>query len=457
MYSPHDLIQSLSVPLPEDIQKLKWAGAFEEAIAAIDRRVGTDIPELLRKRLLVERERLRRMPLQYPYTRQEALAKARELLGDITEREFQEMELDGKLDYIFFHGQKRYFKRCPLSLTKRPEYLRRADPAASPESPWLDPMIAVIRERGHLARRIHLRFSIRPEEEAWREGVYRAWLPCPLESDQQREVRITEGQPLSLSGPDAQARTAYFEGPLKQGEAFSVGYSYVSEIRYADPLHYVPPASPLYPSAPPPTEADLTEDGFVRFTPLMVSLAQQLTQGVSTPLEMAKCIYDFITTRVRYSFMRNYFCVDNYAEFCALNMRGDCGLQALTFVTLCRIAGIPARWQSGMAVEPDYTGSHDWAQFYLEGWGWRFADPSYGGGAFRAGNLERQAFYFGNLDPMRMAANRRYMAQLDPPMVGLRIDPFDNQSGEVERVGADAPFVGRDVDDTARLVCAEAL
>ena len=34
---------------------------------------------------------------------------------------------------------------------------------------------------------------------------------------------------------------------------------------------------------------------------------------------------------------------------------------ALTFITMCRIAGVPARWQSGLYVAPDSVGSHDWA------------------------------------------------------------------------------------------------
>ena len=100
-------------------------------------------------------------------------------------------------------------------------------------------------------------------------------------------------------------------------------------------------------------------------------------------------------------------------------------------------------------------GSHDWAQFYLEGWGWLFADCSYGGGAFRCGSEKRHAFYFGNLCPMRMAANRSYQAELEPALTGLRVDPYDNQSGELERIGAEYPFTGRQLDDDITMVSME--
>ena len=49
---------------------------------------------------------------------------------------------------------------------------------------------------------------------------------------------------------------------------------------------------------------------------------------------------------------------------------------ALTFITLCRIAGIPARWESGFAVAPGDAGCHDWARFYVAPKGWMYADCS---------------------------------------------------------------------------------
>jgi len=158
---------------------------------------------------------------------------------------------------------------------------------------------------------------------------------------------------------------------------------------------------------------------------------------------------------VTYAFMRDYFQFDDHGEFCAVNLKGDCGLQALLFIILCRISGVPARWQSGMSIDEDYVGSHDWAQFYLPGWGWLFADPSYGGGAYRAGSSERHQFYFGNLDPMRMAATRVYQAEFEPKKQQLRMDPFDSQSGEIECAGAEYPFTMRQHSGDADLIACE--
>lgn len=58
---------------------------------------------------------------------------------------------------------------------------------------------------------------------------------------------------------------------------------------------------------------------------------------------------------------------------------------------------------------------------------------------------------------MRMVANRRFQAELLPKKEKLRIDPYDNQSGEIERVSSDVPFTGRDVDTDMELMKREKL
>ena len=452
-------VQSLATPLPEDILKRKWAGDLTGAVAAIDLRLQEALPETLAWRLRVERERLRRMPTQYPWNRAQAFEKLRELAPDVTEAEFDELELAGKIDFLFLEGEKRYFVRFHRTLVKTiPQLTARAGGRTDGKSPWLDPMIAEIKEKGRLAYRITLEGAMRLAESAFVPDTYRIHIPVPAPCAQQRDIAI-EAPGAQIGPEDAPARTAFWEKAMDVWEDVPLRYTYTSEIRYADPLHAPAPEAPLYPNARPVEEDDLAQAlPYMRFTPYLRSLAAELSAGETTPVGKAKKFYDFVTQQVKYSFMRDYFQIDDLGEYCAVNLKGDCGLQALLFILLCRIAGIPARWQSGLSIDEDYVGSHDWAQFYLEGWGWLFADPSYGGSAWRAGNLERHAFYFGNLDPMRMVANRRYQAALYPPMEKLRVDPYDNQSGEIERAAPDAPaFTGRDVDTDMTLTAREHL
>ena len=82
--------------------------------------------------------------------------------------------------------------------------------------------------------------------------------------------------------------------------------------------------------------------------------------------------------------------------------------------------------------DPTYIGSHDWAQFYTEAWGWLPVDCSFGGAGYRKNSPERRAFYLGNIDPWRMAANTHYYAPFQPASQYVRSDPYDSQRGEVE-------------------------
>ena len=436
---PNDLVLSLSAALPEDIARAKEAGYFEEALSLIDARLERELPQMMRRRLICEKERLRRLPRQYPYDRDEVLALCREVMPGFTDGDLEAYEAAGLADRIFIEGSKRYFVRCHKSLA-------RCRLTGGKENPYLDGMIDAMKRDGGLRYEITIESGIGIDEEHFVPGLYRAWLPVPLVYGHQSGVKILTGDPDHLDPPDAPGRNAFWERDLDKADMFRTRYRYLSAVRYVDPLDPGSFNGVPYPDTPAPDENDLKEDGLhIRFTPFLRSLAREITSGCRSDLEKARAIYCWITQKVKYTFMRQYFLIDGVGEYAAVNGRGDCGLQAILFIVLCRIAGIPARWQSGMSIDPDGPGDHDWAQFYVEPWGWLFADPSFGGSAFRAGAAERHAFYFGNIDPMRMAANRMFMAPLSPPNLHLRIDPYDMQEGEIERAGAPEPFMSSQI------------
>ena len=451
-------VNSLNMPLPEDILKRKWAGDLDGAIKAIDMRLEGWMPEMLRARLVCEKERIRRLPTQYPWNKAQALDKLRELIKvDVSEEEFDRLEMSGWMDFIYINGEKRYFVRFHRAMLKNGKLAHLTGEKPNPARPYLDEMIAEIKEKGEVKRRITIKADVHIDEEDFVPGEYLAHLPFPVEDAQQSEVKLLEGDPDGIDVPKAQQRTAYWKRDLKDWRKFGATYSFVSHIRYADPLHCAAPESPLYPCDE-PCEADLAESGaYLSFTPYMRQLAKEIVGDETSDVMKAWRIYEFITTKINYTFMRDYFQFDNHGEYCAVNLKGDCGLQALTMIILCRIAGIPARWQSGMSIDEDYIGGHDWMQFYVKGWGWLFADPSYGGSAYRAGCKERHEFYFGNLDPMRIAANRAYQGEMKPEKQAIRVDPFDNQDGELERVGAELPFNMRQLNGDVDLISCETL
>lgn len=439
----NDTFRSLNVGLPEDILRRKIFGDFEGAIRLIDRRLDCpDLPRGLRDCMTAQREMMLRTPPDYPFTREQALARVREHIPDFSEAEFDRLVDDGKIGWIYYQGEPHYFARFFETMCKADhQFARRAGvelhgvesvAGVAGKEDRLARCTRLMTERGSLSNRIRIRASLRLKDELFTPGMFlRAHLPIPAGCEQQSGIVIEEITPAGgkPDRPDALQRTVCWEGEWAENPEFSVTYSYVHTADFHD-LTVPGTALPLSPEELAPFLRE--EPPHIMFTPYLRDLAAQLTAGTDSPLERARSIYDFITLNMKYTFMPAYFGLENIAENCARSFTGDCGVFALLFITLCRCAGVPARWQSGLTAEPDFCGGHDWALFYVPDRGWLYADPSYGTAAVRAGKEERRRFYFGNLDPYRMVANRQFQAPFAVEKAHWRADPYDNQLGELE-------------------------
>lgn len=430
-------LESLVYDLPDDILKARCAGDIDRAKALISARLQkTNISPMLRDRLLVEAELLERLPKRYSYTREKAIEVAQSRIEGFTEAEFETCELNGDIDFIYINGEKRYIPSCVGALIQMhtPLYNRQFSLKEKPEVSESEKARLEIMEKGELAYRIKMKHTVHVDDDKFIPNeVYTAHLPVPAPAAQQAADKIViEADPDGLiASEDAMQRTVAYKRFLKENAPFTVTYTYENRVKYVKPFADKPGI--VYPSVPAPTADDLSEQyPHIVFTPYLKALAKEIAGDETRPLYLARRVYDYITQFVRYSYMRSYILIEHHAEFTAINQKGDCGLQALLFITLCRILGVPARWQSGRTAESKESGDHDWAQFYTEEFGWLFADPSYGGGAWRKGNLARWDFYFGNLDPFRMIANSRYFTRFNPEKRFERHDPYDNQDGEVE-------------------------
>ncbi|MGI6172680.1 MAG: transglutaminase-like domain-containing protein [Christensenellales bacterium] len=427
MFSHSDL-QSVSLPLPEDVLKKKYAGDIEGALRAVRYRLAQPgLPECMAQRLRAEEGILTELPFAYPYTEEEALALLQRAVPDFTAEELSAFEEEGKIDFQWIDGKKRYLRSFVASLFHSCDDLaRRAGrPHDASNADRLRRVIAEVRENGVCKRRIRMKASLKIKDEFFVPGeTYLVHIPIPIEEAEIRYVRLLSFShaPKSISSNSAPQRTVAFEEVLAENAPFFVEYEYDVIIRRAQGY-----------DAPPPNADDLSEHApHILFTPYMRSLERELSKGLTDPEAKARAYYDFITTRTTYSYVRDYFLIDDAGEYVAKNRKGDCGLQALCFITLCRIGGIPARWQSGLYVHDEDAGCHDWAMFFTKDRLWRFCDPSFGGSAYRQGDEVRRDFYFGNLDPFRMAANRAYYVPFAPEKCFPRNDPYDNQSGECE-------------------------
>ena len=100
-------IRVLNTPLPEDLLKLKWNGQFELMNQIIDQRLQKDLPSMLKERLKLEKEIIARMPLDFIYTKQQALDILRERISDFKDEEFDALFADSAFEFIFKEGQKK--------------------------------------------------------------------------------------------------------------------------------------------------------------------------------------------------------------------------------------------------------------------------------------------------------------------------------------------------------------
>lgn len=428
---------ALSANMPEDIMKRKWAGDYEGAIKLIDYRLAhADLTPLLRDRLEIEKQIIQRLPDEYPFPRAEAIKMVQERIPDFTEAEFDQLELDGALDYMYVLGEKHYYRRFLRTLLHvNPMIQKRAGVGPDPEDNMLDETIASIKKNGTERWHIHVRHEMYVRESAFIPGeTYLAHLPLPMNCAQSENIRLINMDDDAVIAPaDYPQRTASFKRKMDTSERFAVEYEYDNIAHYVDITKAPEGTMPVYPNAAPVCEADLAEQApHICFTPYLRSLAEKIRGDLTDKTEIVRKIYEFVTTKVKYTFMREYFTVENGSEYAALNQKGDCGIQTLLFITLCRISGIPARWQAGWYTAKGDVGNHDWCQFYLEPFGWLFCDCSFGGSAWRAGNMERWNFYLGNLDPYRMVCNSAYQQSFYVPKQHMRIDPYDNQCGECE-------------------------
>lgn len=464
-------IECLNVELPEDILKKKWFGDFEGAIRLIDIRLNTDIPNALKKKLELEKIIIATLQIEYTLPFDEALAMVQEVIPKFTKEEFLTLQDESKIDWIYVNGEVRYFRRFLSTLLKvNEDLIRRAKDVRmesemeeteessidTKEKRALKEVVFALKEKKQLTYHFKIRASVTIKEQYFQPGKVCVHLPIPVDCSQVKAAKILRSEPnIAFVAKDKHPqRTVFFEENLQENRTFSVEYEYDNTIVYLEPdenlvgLTKQPSIAELISKDNDSTVfvngnekeiaqsvlyEDLSEQApHIMFTPYMRALAEEIIEGETNVYRKARRIYDFVTTKIKYSFMREYLTIENIPEYAALGGKGDCGVQALVFIVLCRIVGIPARWQSGLYTTPFTAGSHDWAQFYVAPYGWLFADCSFGGSAYREGDYDRWNFYFGNLDPFRMPANAAFQKEFDPPKKFLRADPYDNQRGEIE-------------------------
>ena len=238
----------LDVGLPEAVEKMKLCGELEAAVDCIDQRLAcTNLPENLRYCLLAEREMIRRMPADFPYTRAEAMDIIRAEIPSYTEEEFDAAVACGQIRFIYLHGEMRIFNRFFSSMCKSvPEFRDRTKVAlnggessgrGSKGDLRLNRSKRIMKEQGALANRITIRATVKVEDAAFKPGMLvRVHVPIAAACEQQSDIRIESMFPENgqIAPEDAEQRTVYWEENMQENHEFSVTYSYVHTAKWHD-------------------------------------------------------------------------------------------------------------------------------------------------------------------------------------------------------------------------------
>jgi transglutaminase-like putative cysteine protease len=455
----------------DEIQRNIDAGQFASA--------ETQIAAELAKRALspadraafeFERERMRRMRLDFSLTADDAQARLRRQIPDLTPAEFAAWDAAGLLERLVIDGRTLYFNRAPSNLFRLSEAaLKRR---GSPAPPWTDGpnetanahhrevRDEALKSGKHSVapRNVRVTYSLTVNADAAPAGeMLRAWLPFPRAlPGQQENVRLVESAPARhVVAPESTLqRTVYLEQPAEAGKPtrFSITY----ELKVFGQYHAIDPAK----VRPVPRTAQLApflaeRAPHIVFTPAIRKFSREVVGAETDPYRVAQKLFAAVD-RIPWAGAREYSTISNISEYTLHAGHGDCGQQTLLLMTLLRLNGIPTRWQSGWVYSDarlgneTYDNMHDWAQLYLPPYGWVPMDVTFG--RLSSGDPQIDAFYLGGLDAYRLAFNDDFSQPFVPAKQHARSDTVDSQRGEVEWRGGNLYFDQWDYEFKARVL-----
>jgi len=124
---------------------------------------------------------------------------------------------------------------------------------------------------------------------------------------------------------------------------------------------------------------DLADGSRYRITsPYIQDLVKKIVGDEKNPYWIARKIYNYIIENLHYEMIGGW----DVPEVVLKRGSGSCSEYTFSFVSLCRAAGLPARYQGSIVVRGDDASIdeafHRWAQVYLPNYGWVPVDANRG-------------------------------------------------------------------------------
>lgn len=438
---------------PAEVILMVDAGRFAEAESSISQALAAGtISAEGRAALEFQRERMRRILLDFTLDEQTAKTRVREKIPDLRDEEFARWDAAGLIEHLEIDGRTLYFNRAPSNLFRisAEARARRKEP-----TPFVDgPMESANAHHRQVrdaalgkadvdagARRIRVTQSLTVDADAVPAGeTVRAWIPYPRAiAGQQESIRFIQSVPAphDIAPESTLQRTVYLEKPASAGTPTKFSITY--EVTIRGQYHAIDPDKVV----PAPSSAELApfleeRPPHVVFTPAIREFSRKVVGDEKNPYRIVQKLYAEVD-KIPWAGAREYSTLTNISDYALRAGHADCGQQTLLLITLLRLNGIPAAWQSGMVYsDGDYDNLHDWGRVYLAPYGWVPMDVTTG----RLDDADPQiaGFYLGGQDAYRIAFNDDYSRELVPAKQHFRSETVDLQRGEAEWRGGNLYF-----------------
>ena len=380
---------------------------------------------------------------------------------------------------------------------------------------------------GEISLETEVSIEFRIKDSSFCPGTVRIHLPAPLNASWLLEGRLIDSDPFfrMMSVEDYPQRSAYFNEILTENKTFSIGYGFTSVHKYIKPdISLIDSVSQkTFDPADIKRFLELSHCGCESYTALAPDAVTIKDVASSEGLPFRDEHYSFLSEHgipvpahaacssgqsfTPDAITKNSAAVD-HATFSLNPVKSNtitenpttmnkgtlarrlfdliieeytpCANETLSmaYVSICRMCGIPARWQGGYAsadviypvsgsnidenihgssiyspgFETDkitsdnnnniYTGiAHDWCLIHLLPYGWIYADPGYARDFkdefitdIDHAKKDFKDYFFGNIDPFMVPTATEPSANLYPAKDYERTDKIFNVRGEAELI-----------------------
>ncbi len=420
-------------------------GDWQESKQEINRLLSSDdCDEGFKEQLLYQQERMRRITLDFCKSRTEILEEVKAELPEVTEALFDKWERAFSIEHMIIDGEKRYFRNATRNVflvneearTLKQKGEKSEDEMLQGLKPNIRQIIDHFDRTGDIVnspKNISVQYTLTVNPGAVKDGeTVRTWLAFPKDMERQKNIRLISSDPREhiLASDNSPQRTVYLEKRAEKDKplSFTVNYELTSYgfFNRIDPDLVDQDAMDRKALLP----FLIEREPHILFSESIKKLSHHIAGNEPNPYLKARRFFQWIRDNIPWASAREYSTFTNIPEYCIKNGWGDCGIVTLTFMTLCRYNGIPARWESGWTSDPVYRGMHDWCQIYIHPYGWIPVDVSLG--MVDSDDETEKWFFFGNTDSYRIVCNSDFSQPLYPEKRFFRSEPIDNQRGEVE-------------------------